>query len=74
MTNQSRIDDLASRPGDTDEEHAARIRFPERLSDWSEPGAVKFNRNGNLVGPPSEPDRVELRKRINTVPPARPNC
>jgi hypothetical protein len=41
------------------DEEELRRRYYERVSDWSEPGAVKINRNGKLLGPPSGPDRVE---------------
>jgi len=37
-----------------------RRRSYERLSDWSEPGAVKINRGGKLVEPAVVPDQTEL--------------
>jgi hypothetical protein len=46
---------------DTNEENLRR-RYYERLSDWSEPGAVKIIWNGKPVDP-----LAELRKRIFQV-------
>jgi hypothetical protein len=37
-------------PDDIDEVEPRR-RYYERLCDWSEPGAVKVDRNGKLVEP-----------------------
>ncbi len=46
---------------DIDEQELKRLYY-ERLSDWSEPGAVKVYRDGKLVELPAEPDQLELLK------------
>ena len=51
---------------DIDEEELRR-RYYERLCDWSEPGAVKINRNGKLLDL-----LAELQKRIFKLPWTRP--
>jgi hypothetical protein len=63
---------LAEQDG-IDEQELIR-RFYERLSDWSEPGAVKVNRSEKLLGSIVVRVRVELRKQIFKLSWARPNC
>jgi hypothetical protein len=63
------IDDLTRRDADQEEidEQELKRRFYERLSDWSEPGSVKINRNGKLL----EPHKV-IRKWRCSIPRAKP--
>ena len=51
---------------DIDEQELKR-RYYERLTDWSEPGSVKINRNRKLLDP-----LAELRRRIFKLPWNRP--
>jgi hypothetical protein len=48
-------------------EEELRRRYYERLSDWSEPGEIKINRNGKLLNP-----LVELPKWKRSIPWVRP--
>ena len=45
------MDDSTRRAAEQDDidEQELRRRYYERLSDWSEPDAVKINRNGKLL-------------------------
>jgi hypothetical protein len=54
MTHPKRLAHMTEQE-DIDEQERRR-RYYERLSDWSEPGAVKVYRKGKLVGLPSVPN------------------
>jgi hypothetical protein len=49
-------------------EQELKRRYHERLSDWSEPGAVKINRNGKLMDP------LAVRCWKRSIPWSRPKC
>ena len=57
--------------GELDDQELRR-RYYERLCDWSEPGEVKINREGRLLGPLIVLDRAEMWKRIHPIPWGRP--
>jgi hypothetical protein len=63
------MDDTAHRTDQQDDidEQELKRRYYERLSDWSEPAAVKVYRGGKLVGP-----NGVLRKWKPRIPWARP--
>ena len=48
---------------DSIDEQELKRRYYERLSDWSESGAIKVYCNGKQLGPLAGPDQVELWKR-----------
>lgn len=66
MTDDDRISRLSRGEGELDEQELMR-RYLQRLTDWSEPGAIRVYRNGNLVG-----SLAELRKWKPKIPWARP--
>jgi len=59
-TDRLRFGDLDGREADIDEQESHR-RFLERLSDWTEHGEIKINRNGKLLDPSVVPRQIEVR-------------
>jgi hypothetical protein len=55
------------------DEEGLRRRYYERLSDWSELGAVKINRNGKLVEPVSRVLKVESLDPVGKTEPRESN-
>jgi hypothetical protein len=50
------------------DEQELRRRYYEHLSDWSEPGAVKINRNGKLLEPDeSEEETLDIVEPTETL-------
>jgi hypothetical protein len=43
-------------------------RYYERLSDWSEPGEIKINRNGKLLSLPSDSGQDSLIVSAGSAP------
>ena len=52
---------------DIDKEESRRL-FLERLSDWSEPGSVKINRNGKLLDRLVAPNLYESGCQMEAFP------
>jgi hypothetical protein len=56
MTDDEWHSQVPRREGESLEHYEARIRYHERLSDWSEPGAVKVYLDGKVLEPTMEPN------------------
>ncbi len=71
MTNRTRFDHLPRREGDTPEQHAARIRFLERISDRTDPNCIRVVREGtahHYSCPEGTPNPATIVGRITVKP------